>query len=142
MFRAQLSGQGAVPAAAVDPSGSFSEHSIDDQKDDSANGGNEDTPEIERLNLPETDQAAQKTTDDRPGDADKDRDKDPAWVFPGHDELGESAGNEAEKDPGENAHAHSLGLIRPAGKEFIQEFIGTPGLPASGSRLLDVLIFL
>ena len=31
--------------------------------------------------------------------------KIPAWVFPGHDKLCESPGDEAQKDPGENAHA-------------------------------------
>jgi len=98
--------------------GSFSEQSINDQEDDGADGGDENPAEVERLDLPETDEAAQKTADDRAGDADEDRDKDPAWVFPGHDKLCESPGDEAQKDPGENAHAQFLGLNRRTGKEW------------------------
>ena len=84
---------------------SFSQQSINDQEDDGAGGGDENSTEVERLNLPEPDEAAQKTADDRAGDADEDCDYDPAWVLPGHDELCDSPGNEAQKDPGENTHA-------------------------------------
>ena len=97
---------------------SFSEQSINDQEDDGADGGDENPAEVERLDLPETDEAAQKTADDRAGDANEDRDKDPAWVFPGHDKLCESPGDEAQKNPGENAHAQFLGQIRRAGKDL------------------------
>ena len=45
----------------------------------------ENPAEVERLDLPETDEAAQKTADDRTGNADEDRDKEPSWVFPRHD---------------------------------------------------------
>jgi hypothetical protein len=38
-----------------------------------------------------------KPPDDRADDANEDRDKDPAWVFPGHDKLCESPGDEAQK---------------------------------------------
>ena len=55
--------------------------------------------------FPGPDEAAQKTADDRASDADEDRNDNPAWVLPGHDELCESPVNEAQKDPGENAHA-------------------------------------
>ena len=37
----------------------FPEHSINDQEDDGADGGDENTTEVERLDLPETDEAAQ-----------------------------------------------------------------------------------
>ena len=60
---------------------SFSEQSINDQEDDGADGGDENPAEVERLDLPETDEAAQKTADDRADDANEDRDKDPAWVL-------------------------------------------------------------
>ena len=54
------------------------------QPNDGADGGNENPAEVERLDLPETDEAAEKTADDRAGDANEYRDKDPDWVFPGH----------------------------------------------------------
>jgi hypothetical protein len=97
---------------------SFSEQSINDQEDDGADGGDENPAEVERFDLPETDEAAQKTADNRAGDANENRDKDPAWVFPGHDKLCESPGDEAQKNPGENAHAQFLGQIRRAGKDL------------------------
>ena len=78
---------------------SFSEQSINDQEDDGADGGDQNPAEVERLDLPEADEAAKKTADDRTGDSNQDRDKNSAWVFPGHDELGESPGNESQKDP-------------------------------------------
>ena len=96
----------------------FSQQSINDQEDDGAEGGDENPAEVERLDLPETDEAAKKTADDRAGDANEDRDKEPAWVFPGHDKLCESPGDEAQKNPGENAHAQFLGQIRRAGKDL------------------------
>jgi hypothetical protein len=61
----------------------FFQQSIDDQEDDGADGGDENSTEVERLNLPEPDEAAQKTADDRAGDADEDRNDNPAWSFPG-----------------------------------------------------------
>lgn len=48
----------------------FSEKSIDDQQENGAHGGDENPAKVERLDLPETDEAAQKTTDDRTGDPD------------------------------------------------------------------------
>jgi len=74
---------------------SFSEESINDQENDGADGGDENPAEVERLDLAETDEAAQKTADDRAGDANEDRDKDPAWVFTRHDEFCDSPGNQA-----------------------------------------------
>jgi hypothetical protein len=82
-------------AAPAGPLRFFPEESIDDQQENGAHGGDENPAEVERLDLPETDEAAQKTADDRTGNPDENRDKDPAGVFPGHDEFGESAGNEA-----------------------------------------------
>ena len=87
---------------------SFPQQSINDQEDDGADGGDENSTEVERLNLPEADEGAQKTADDRAGDADEDRNDNPAWVLPGHDKLCDSSGNEAPKDPGENAYAGFL----------------------------------
>ena len=46
---------------------SFPQQSINDQEDDGADGGDEDSTEVERLDLPETDEAAQKTADDCAG---------------------------------------------------------------------------
>jgi hypothetical protein len=40
-------------------------------------------PRSNDSDLPETDEAAQKTADDRAGDANEDRDKDPPGSFPG-----------------------------------------------------------
>src|SRR5262249_47634708 len=97
---------------------SFSEQSINDQEEDGADGSDENPAEVERLDLPETDEAAQKTADDRAGDADEDRDNDSARVLPGHNELCESPGNQAQKDPGENTHAQFLGQIRRVGKNL------------------------
>ena len=79
----------------------FSEQSINDQEDNGADGGDENPAEVERFDFPETNEAAQKTADNRAGDANENRDKDPAWVFPGHDKLCESPGDEAQKNPGE-----------------------------------------
>ena len=98
---------------------SFSQQSINDQEDDGAGGGDENSTEVERLNLPEPDEAAQKTADDRAGDADEDCDYDPAWVLPGHDELCDSPGNEAQKDPGENTHAEFFRTNSARRKGFI-----------------------
>ena len=58
---------------------SLSQQSINDQEDDGAGGGDENSTEVERLNLPEPYEAAQKTADDRAGDADEDRNDNPAW---------------------------------------------------------------
>ena len=52
---------------------SFSQQSINDQQEDGADGGDENLTEVERLDLPEPDEGAQKTADDRAGDADEDR---------------------------------------------------------------------
>ena len=97
---------------------SFSQQSINDQEDDGAGGGDENSTEVERLNLPEPDEAAQKTADDRAGDADEDCDYDPAWVLPGHDELCDSPGNEAQKDPEKIPMLSLLGQIRRAGRIY------------------------
>jgi hypothetical protein len=91
---------------------SLSDQSIDDEEEDRADSGDENPSEVERFDLPETDKATEKTADDRASDADEDRDNDSAGVFPGHDELGEGPGNEAQEDPGENTHASFLGLLR------------------------------
>ena len=80
---------------------SFPQQSINDQEDD----GDKNSTEVERLDLPEPDEAAQKAADDRASDADEHRNDNPAWVLPGHNELCDSPGNEAQKDPGENTHA-------------------------------------
>ena len=98
---------------------SFSQQSINDQEDDGADGGDENSTKVERLNLPEPDEAAQKTADDRAGDADEDCDYDPGWVLPGHDELCDSPGNEAQKDPGEKTHAEFFRTNSPRRKGFI-----------------------
>ena len=66
---------------------SFPQQSINDQEDDGADGGDENSTEVERLNLPEPNEAAQKTADDRAGYADEDRNDNPARVLPGHNEL-------------------------------------------------------
>ena len=84
---------------------SLSEQTVNDEEDNRAHGGDKYAPEVKRFDLPETDEAAKKTADDPPCDADQDRDKDAAGIFPGHDEFSESPGNEAQKDPGENAHS-------------------------------------
>ena len=60
----------------------------------------ENPAEVERLDLPETDEAAQKTADDRAGNANEDGDKDPAWVFPGHDKLCESRCQASSQETG------------------------------------------
>ena len=97
---------------------SFSQQSINDQEEDGADGGDENPTEVKRLDLAETYEAAQKTADDRAGDADKDRDDNPAWVLPGHYELCDSPGNEAQKDPGENTHAQSSRTNSPRRKDL------------------------
>jgi len=112
----------AKPTSAASRLRSFSQQSINDQEEDSADGGDENATEVERFDLPEADEAAHKAADDRAGDADEDCDYDPAWVLPGHDKLCDSPGNEAQKDPGENAHAGFLGQIRPAGKDLFWAF--------------------
>ena len=94
---------------------SFPQQSINDQEDD----GDKNSTEVERLDLAEPDEAAQKTADDRASDADEDCDYDPAWVFPGHDELCDSPGNEAQKDPGEKSHAQSFRRNSQRMKGFI-----------------------
>ena len=98
---------------------SFSQQSINDQEEDGADGGDENPTEVERFDLPKADEAAQKTANDRAGDADEDCDYDPAWVLPGHDELCDSPGNEAQKDPGENTHAAFFRTNSPCRKGFI-----------------------
>ena len=75
-------------------------------------------PRVERLDLPEPDEAAQKTADDRAGDADEDRNDNPAWVLPGHDELGDSPGNEAQKIQEKIPMLSLLGQIRRARKDL------------------------
>jgi hypothetical protein len=74
--------------------------SIDDEEDDRADSGDENPAEVERFDLPETDEATEKTADECASDTDEDRDNDPAGVFPGHDELGKGPSNETQEDPG------------------------------------------
>ena len=69
------------------------QQSINDQEDDGTDGGDENPAEVERLDLAKTDEATQKTADDRAGDADENRDNTSAWVLPGHEELCDSPCN-------------------------------------------------
>jgi len=69
------------------------QQSINDQEEDGTDGGDENPAEVERLDLAKTDEATQKTADDRAGDADENRDNTSAWVLPGHEELCDSPCN-------------------------------------------------
>ena len=62
---------------------SFPQQSINDQEDDGADGGDENSTEVERLDFPEPDEAAQKAAADRASDADEDVTIIPPGSFPG-----------------------------------------------------------
>ncbi len=49
----------------------FSEQSIDDEEKDRADSSDENPAEIERFDLPETDEATEKTANDRAGEETK-----------------------------------------------------------------------
>lgn len=87
---------------------------VDDQEKDGAEGGDEDSAEIEGFNVTKTDDAAEKTAQDSADDPNQDGNEKTAWVLPRHDEFSQCPGDEAEEDPRNDAHAFEevgVGLI-------------------------------
>ena len=78
----------------------FPDDSIDDERHNGADGGDENPTENKRLDFPETNEAPEKATNDSADDPDEDGDEDTARVFAGHDEFGKCSGDEAEEYPG------------------------------------------
>jgi hypothetical protein len=86
----------------------FCKQAIDDQEDDGTDGGNENAAEVEGGDFPKTDEGPEEAADNSASHPDEDGDEDSTRVFPGHDELCESPGDEAEEDPGDYTHMFLL----------------------------------
>jgi hypothetical protein len=85
-------------------SGSPAKEAVEDQQDDGSESGDNDAPQIERLNPAETDKATQEAAENRSDDPDEDSYDETAGVLTGNQKFSKSAGNQAEKDPGDNSH--------------------------------------
>ena len=79
-------------------------NAIDGQQEKGAEGGDHDTPEIERLDFPESDEGPEETAENRADDPDEDRNDDSTRVFAGHDELRERSRDQSEQDPRYDSH--------------------------------------
>jgi hypothetical protein len=75
---------------------------INDQQQDCSNNRSNKTCGLALL-VP-ADRSAEKTRDQRSGDADEHRDNDPARIFAGHDELCDSPDDETDDEHPKEVH--------------------------------------
>lgn len=86
----------------------LSNNAVDDQEQDGTEGGDKDSADVERLDLPKADETTQKAAEDSANNPYEDSNEKPAGISAWHEQFCKCSGDEAEEDPRNDAHDNSL----------------------------------
>jgi len=100
---------------------------INEQDNNSATYRQAHAPQVKSRNIPEPEERAEKTTDDRSHDPQQDGGDDSSRLFPGHEEPGQDTGDQA--NPGLDARLRTSAVSVSTGSATRT----APGAADSGS---------